>query len=71
MNVSRRLFFGALSAPLLYLAAGCTGADNPQIPNVAPPPPATEAQKAPAKGMPQGYGQGDAYQKAMERAANR
>jgi len=71
MNVSRRLFFGALTAPLLCLAAGCTGADNPQIPNVPVPPPPTEAEKAAATGKPKGYGEGSVYQKAMEKAANR
>jgi len=71
MNVSRRLFFGVLTAPLWCLAAGCTGADNTKIADAPPPPPPTEAEKAVPKGKPPGYGEGSAYQKAMEKAANR
>jgi hypothetical protein len=72
MNVSRRVFFGALTAPLLLcLAVGCTGADNPKIADAPPPPAPTEADKAAPTGKPKGYGEGSAYQKAMEKAANR
>ena len=65
MNLFRRALLGALTAPLVLLAAGCTGADNPKIPEVPAYVP-TAADKAEPKGKPPGYGQGDQYKKAME-----
>jgi len=61
----------ALAIVLCFSAVGCTGADDTKITKTAPPPPPTEAEKAAPKDKPKGYGQGEAYQKAMERAAKR
>jgi len=71
MNAFRRILFGTLTAPFFSLAVGCTGADNPKIPDAPPPPAPSEAEKAAPKGKPTGYGETPAYQKAMEKAANR
>ena len=70
MSPSRRTWLQAVSLPLILIASGCTGADNPTRAD-APPPPPTAVEKAEPKGKPPGYGSNDAYQKAMERAANR
>lgn len=64
-------FLQALAVVVCISALGCTGADDTKISKVAPPPPPTEEEKALPKAMPKGYGQGSAYQKAMEKAANR
>jgi hypothetical protein len=61
----------ALSAPLVLLASGCTGGDNPKMVEAPPPPPPTDKEKAEPKGKPPGYGTSDRYQKSMERAATR
>jgi hypothetical protein len=72
MKASIRILFVFVPAVVLCITTvGCTGADDTKITKAAPPPPPTEAEKAPAKSMPSGYGKGDAYQKAMERAATR
>jgi len=71
MNASRRILFAALTVPLCCFAVGCTGADNPKIPDVPPPPPPTAAEKAVPKGKPSGYGETPGYQKAMEAKAAR
>jgi len=71
MSLSLRTLLKAMTVPLALLVVGCTGADNPKIVDAPPPPPPTAAEKAEPKGKPAGYGAGSAYQKAMERAANR
>jgi hypothetical protein len=71
MNASRRNLCLALTVPVCFLAVGCTGPDNPKIADAPPPPPPTAAEKAEPKGKPPGYGTGDVYQKAMEKANTR
>jgi len=72
MKMSLRfLFVQALAVVLCISTVGCTGTDDTKITKAAAPAPPTEAEKALPKAMPKGYGQGDAYQKAMEKAANR
>jgi hypothetical protein len=70
MNLLRRAMLVAAPVPLFVIALGC-GAEEAKIVKVEPPPPPTEKEQARSPGMPKGYGQGSAYQKAMERAANR
>jgi len=67
----RNSFLQVLAVVLCVSSLGCTGADDTKITKAAPPPPPTEAEKQVPKGAPKGYGQGSAYQKAMERAATR
>jgi hypothetical protein len=72
MKVSLRiLVVQALAVVLCISTIGCTGADDTKITKVAPPAPPTEAEKAVPKSKPAGYGEGGAYQKAMEKAATR
>lgn len=67
----RILFLPALAVVLGAPMVGCTGADDTKITKAAAPAPPTEEEKAPAKGMPKGYGQNEKYQEAMKRAATR
>jgi len=67
MIESRRRFLVALAAPVAVAVVGCSGPDNPKLAE-APPFVPTEAEKAPAKGKPAGYGEGDVYKKMMNRS---
>jgi len=71
MNALRRIMFVALMLPLCFLAVGCTESNNPKIVEAPPPPAPTEADKTAPKDKPKGYGEGSAYQKAMEKANTR
>ena len=63
----RRTLSRALVVSLVFVAVGCTGADNPKIVD-APPPTITEADKAEPKGKPPGYGTGKVYQELMNKS---
>ena len=65
-----RMLLLVLVVPLAVLLAGCSGPDNPKIPEVPvyKPPENVEPPKIPGR---ETYGARSDYQKAMERAGER